>query len=521
MPTHIRSYFRSAALLTLAVLAFVGTLSSAPALAAPKVRSLGGGAWCWFADPRGVHHEGTYNRTYVGWLDRQGDVKMASYDHNTRLRTTVVLHWALGVDDHNNPSLHVLPDGRLMVFYSEHNGDAMYYRISTRPEDITSWGRERTVPTNTIKSSTGSNRGYTYPNPVQLSEESNRLWLFWRGGSSWPTFSTSRDGGNTWSTARNWVSYPHHRPYIKFSTNKRNKIHFAFTQGHPSAINTNIYYARYNSNGYLYRANGTRIKSTSQLPLSPSEADKVYDTDSKAWIHDIAYDSSGRPIIAFAAIDSSGQHHYRYARWTGTSWKWYRVTPAGRSIADSGREPYYSGGITLDHENPSVVYLSRQVNGMFEVETWRTPDGGATWTREAVTSGSSVENVRPISPRGLLAFDDDMSVMWMRGTYVHYVDFRTDITTRLLNGGNIPPIADGTTSPRLGQAPLSVQFDGRGSRDPDGSITAWSWDFGDGAQGSGSTPSHTYTSPGRYFVKLTVTDNAGDRDVFVTEVVVS
>jgi hypothetical protein len=145
MPTHIRSYFRPAALLTLAALALFGTLSPAAASAAPKVRSLGGGAWCWFADPRGVHHEGTYNRTYVGWLDRQGDVKLASYDHNTRLRTTVVLHWALGVDDHNNPSLHVLPDGRLMVFYSEHNGDAMYYRISTRPEDITSWGRERTA----------------------------------------------------------------------------------------------------------------------------------------------------------------------------------------------------------------------------------------------------------------------------------------------------------------------------------------------------------------------------------------
>jgi BNR repeat-containing family member/PKD domain len=461
---------------------------------------------------RGVHHQG---RTYVGWLERQGDVKMASYDHATRVRTTVVLRWRFGVDDHNNPALHVLPDGRLMVFYSRHGGGEMFYRTSRRPRDITAWGAEQKVPTNTRGASGQSH--YTYPNPVQLSEENNRLWLFWRGGTSWPNFSTSTNNGMTWSRAQNWVGHPNNRPYIKFSTNKRDRIHFAFTQGHPARLNSNIYYARYRK-GYIYRADGTRIKPTSQLPLLASEADEVYDTKDKAWVHDIAHTASGRPIIVFAVIDSAGVHHYRYSRWTGSAWKTRPVVRAGGSIADNGREPFYSGGITLDHENPSVVYLSRQVKGVFEVETWRTSDGGATWTRKSVTSGSSVENVRPVSPRGLLSFADDMSVLWLRGTYVHYVHYSTDITARLMNGGNLPPQAHMKVSPEAGAAPLTAQFDGRRSRDADGRIVRWSWTFGDGSRGTGSTPSHRYASPGRYFVKLTVTDDAGDRDAFVTEV---
>jgi PKD repeat protein len=60
-----------------------------------------------------------------------------------------------------------------------------------------------------------------------------------------------------------------------------------------------------------------------------------------------------------------------------------------------------------------------------------------------------------------------------------------------------------------GTAPLTVSFDGGGSYDPDGSITGYAWDFGDGS-GSSSlmSPSHTYSAAGTYIAQLTVTDNA-------------
>jgi BNR repeat-containing family member/PKD domain len=495
---------------TFALAALAASLAT-PTAAAP-LRSLGGGAWSWFGDPRAIHHEGAHSRTYVGWIDPQGDVKVASYDHRTRVRTTAVLRWRLGADDHDNPSLHVLADGRLLIFYSHHSGPRMYYRKSARPEDVTAWGRERTVPTNS-----GGNLGYTYPNPVQLSAENDRLWLFWRGGNYSPTFSRSEDDGRTWSSARTLIDYRAERPYVKYETNERDTIHFAFTQGHPRDVNANIYYARYRR-GRLLRASGEPIKSLSNLPLAPRQADKVYDTTSRAWVHDIALDARGRPVIVFAIFPSDGDHRYRYARWTGRRWTVSSITRAGDSISDDPREAHYSGGITLDHENPQVVYLSREVGGVNEVETWRTPDGGASWTRRAVTSNSSVPNVRPISPRGLLSFDDDFSLVWMRGRYDTYLTYNTDITTRLLSGGNLPPIAEVHSTPRIGTHPLAVEFNATASRDPDGRISRLEWDFGDGTRTTGATPSHTYESPGRYFVKTVVTDDGGSRDTFVTEI---
>lgn len=54
-----------------------------------------------------------------------------------------------------------------------------------------------------------------------------------------------------------------------------------------------------------------------------------------------------------------------------------------------------------------------------------------------------------------------------------------------------------------------VQFDGRASRDVDGQIAQYVWDFGDGRTGRGPRPVHSFASPGTYEVALTVQDDSG------------
>ena len=72
-------------------------------------------------------------------------------------------------------------------------------------------------------------------------------------------------------------------------------------------------------------------------------------------------------------------------------------------------------------------------------------------------------------------------------------------------GGNVAP----TASFSFTCTNLECIFDGSDSSDSDGSIAAWSWDFGDGATGSGETANHTYAAAGSYSVTLTVTDDDG------------
>lgn len=58
----------------------------------------------------------------------------------------------------------------------------------------------------------------------------------------------------------------------------------------------------------------------------------------------------------------------------------------------------------------------------------------------------------------------------------------------------------------------AIVFDGSSSFDPDGTIVAFFWDFGDGHQGSGEVAVHAYATPGPYTVTLTVTDDRGATD---------
>ncbi len=53
----------------------------------------------------------------------------------------------------------------------------------------------------------------------------------------------------------------------------------------------------------------------------------------------------------------------------------------------------------------------------------------------------------------------------------------------------------------------NISFSSAGSSDPDGTITGYSWDFGDGGTSTAANPSYAYSAAGSYSVSLTVTDD--------------
>jgi BNR repeat-containing family member len=385
------------------------------------------GAWCWFQDPRGVYVEGERRRTYAGWISRRGRLEVGAYDCETGQVETTALEETWQADDHNSNSFLVLPDRRLMAFYSRHDGRGLYGRLAAAPEDIGRWSERMTI---------SDEPGTTYSQPVHLEEE-GRYFLFWRGPSWKPTVSISSDL-RSWSAAQALLrtrgrSAADIRPYLKVISDGRAAIHFAFTDGHPRDEPANsIYYLRYRK-GVFRAADGTELGAIDRLPIEVDRRALVYDaggTGARAWIWDVAADAAGQPLIAYTRLPGEGDHRYHYALWSGGEWIDHEITCAGGAFPRTPLfrrqpEPHYSGGIAFKHAEPSIVYLSKKIDGVFEIERWQTADGGRTWDQAAITRGSRESNVRPVVPRGYSRRQDHL--LWMRGPYRQYNDYHTAI----------------------------------------------------------------------------------------------
>lgn len=76
---------------------------------------------------------------------------------------------------------------------------------------------------------------------------------------------------------------------------------------------------------------------------------------------------------------------------------------------------------------------------------------------------------------------------------------------------NIPPAVSLRAKASAADVGASIGFDASGTGDPDDPATAlgYRWEFGDGKTASGMSVEHSYASPGKYVVRLTVDDGAG------------
>jgi PKD repeat protein len=78
------------------------------------------------------------------------------------------------------------------------------------------------------------------------------------------------------------------------------------------------------------------------------------------------------------------------------------------------------------------------------------------------------------------------------------------------------PVADFWGSPKSGNLPLNVVFTDTSK----GAPTAWNWNFGDGTYSTVKSPTHTYSAPGIYTVKLTVSNTAGTGTMMKTNYII-
>ena len=162
------------------------------------------------------------------------------------------------------------------------------------------------------------------------------------------------------------------------------------------------------------------------------------------------------------------------------------------------------GGPTITGMTPSTV-----ARGQTNIDGRIHGTGYAGIVAVDLGAGIDVKNTRVLSPNELaLTFNvQDSAAPGARSIRVATVAGVATKAELLSISDNRPPVAIFSVTPAKGSKETVFAFDASGSNDQGGSITAYEWNFGDGANGNGRTISHKYASAGTFKAVLTVTDN--------------
>jgi len=176
----------------------------------------------------------------------------------------------------------------------------------------------------------------------------------------------------------------------------------------------------------------------------------------------------------------------------------YAINPDGSlkwKFAAGGPVDYSSPAI--DHDG--IIYFGSNDNSLYAV----TPSGTQQWK---YTTGGLVRSSPAIGSDGTVYVGSNDNTL-----YAFYGP-----------PSDVSPIASFTFSPATPVRGEAISFDGSTSFDPDGTITSYSWSFGDGTPPSfGVLTTHSYATPKTYHVSLTVTDNANLTGTLSNDITVS
>ena len=398
------------------------------------------GGWCWFQDERAILHKGTLlfgsvaDSNGFDGKELDGDIEITAFDlESNTLIGSRTLHDNLEADDHNVPALLKLRDERILGVYGKHGHDKnMRYRKTAKPLHYLEWEPEK-VFTRDAK--------VTYANLHFLEKDNKnhgRIYNFYRGENWNPNFVVSDDNGETWSYGGHLITFEG-RPYVKYVSDGKDKIHFTTTEHHPHNFNNSIYHA-YIENNKLYRSDGSLIKNLSEGPMAPSDGTRIFAGDSlnNAWTIDLHLDEHGYPFIAYSVQKNRDPFHmqYRYAKWDGEQWQDHFLAFGGTRLYDT--QPHYSGLVALDPDNPDIVYISTDkdpVKGTelisskdnlrhYEIFQGVTKNNGQDWSWKQITFHSTFDNIRPIMPKSDGKYK---VVLWLKGKYMDYKNYDLDI----------------------------------------------------------------------------------------------
>ena len=401
---------------------------STPAVA-PAAELVHRGVWTFFNDQRAIYSAAN-DSIYFGYLDPGIAQAQAARYHITKQKVQtcamVAASPGAGTDDHNNPVVAMLDNGKL-IFGETGNCTA---RTGLLAGSL--------LLADNVAIDTGG-IFHQYIHFFQAADTNKSLFAFYRFQDGVNpirhSFNVSTDRGATWGSQIHLFQddggSTAHPPFFQIFKTAANRCDFLCTQSHPDTSQCDVFhfymvvaadgsFKLYGSDDTeigSYQADGTKVSGL-DLPMGPASlsgacaASLVYDSTGDgrwAWVWDLCL-VNGTLMGAYTTFANSagvirGFHRYYICTLSGGSWASSYVADGGSFFAAAvGHSLYpnadttqitYSGGICLDPNNASLCYVSQKYGESdFRLEKWAK--SGGTWAYSADISGNTgLKNFRP------------------------------------------------------------------------------------------------------------------------------
>ncbi len=378
------------------------------------------GAYTWWTNALALRYVGQKDKTYLSYVNENGQMSVTSLDHETGQYVTFTLA-NFEKDDHNSAALGILPDGKILAVYARHSADKLIrWRISD-VEDISNFTEEKSI------TSAGS---VTYIQLHRIGQTKYRI--FYRYSmNNWATrvYDYSTD---SWTEEVVWLNEPNGGQYYLWTQadKTRGKINVFMTCHPNNGKDQAIRYGYFDQDGNIYTTGGKHIgdlNTSKASMLTPRDFDAAYvpeEVQLKTRLFDTSF-MGDKVACLFGVFTGPENCSYKYCYYEASTGEWVleTVTDSGWAAVPGNR---YFGGISFDKKDMQTLYVSKEKDGVWSIEKWVTSDYGKTWTHTVLDTSDTDVLIRPIIPFNA---HDDTDVIYMKGKYPTYLTYDTDLVS--------------------------------------------------------------------------------------------
>jgi hypothetical protein len=289
-----------------------------------------------------------------------------------------------------------MPGKRPLAFYSRHDADdALRWRIADAPDDIRSWGPERSL------------RFGGFTTYAQAHAVGHEVHLLTRVCDTGWGYSRSADWGETWSDPSLFIALDtDQETYMPTALLPDGRTLRVAIAGHPKNYEQQPWH-RIGAlvvdlvTGAVRRPSDDRpianVRTGDGLPIRGEQLEHVCDAGEGRTIN--LFDVGRGEVFEVGFVskvesdESTEDARYHVASLRGGAWCVEDVVAAGRPFGYI-HAGFYAGGIAFAESSGGAAYVSREDSGCWSLERWeRATDG--TWTALQVLPASATRIVRP------------------------------------------------------------------------------------------------------------------------------